>query len=103
MATNYLTPLYVVLRREPCCSRPAFRYGGQSRLPYMKTSPLLRYILMLMLLAGAVPASTSLQGSFTQDDDVQYVVFVLLSSGDVTLRTWSYAGGVDVDGVLIPP
>ena len=44
----------------------------------------------------------SFQGTFASDDQVQLFSFTVGSSSAVTLRSWSYAGGVDAAGVTIP-
>jgi hypothetical protein len=61
-------------------------------------------ILLLGLLAAsaALADNFSFQGAFTADDNVQLFNFTVGSTSTVTLRTWSYAGGVDAAGVTIP-
>lgn len=58
-------------------------------------------LLALGLSAPAGAANFSFTGSFTQDDDVQLFTFVVGASSNVTLRTWSYAGGTNAAGSLI--
>jgi hypothetical protein len=49
----------------------------------------------------ASAASFSFQGSLTSDDQVQLFNFSVGSTSTVTLRTWSYAGGVNAAGATI--
>lgn len=61
--------------------------------------------LLLLGLLGASMAladNFSFQGTFTADDNVQLFNFTVGSTSTVTLQTWSYAGGVDAQGVTIP-
>jgi hypothetical protein len=45
----------------------------------------------------------SFTGSFSRDDDVQLFNFTVgATSNDVILRTWSYAGGTNAAGQVIP-
>lgn len=72
---------------------------------YLVRSLLRGSLAVLMLTAAASWASAdnfSFQGSFTADDNVQLFNFTVGASSTVTLRTWSYAGGVDAAGVTIP-
>jgi len=41
-------------------------------------------------------------GTFTSDDDRQLFNFSLASSGNVTLQTFSFAGGINGNGTVIP-
>lgn len=57
----------------------------------------------LAISATAVRAADfSFNGTFTQDDNVQLFNFTVGATSDVTLRTWSYAGGVDAAGQNVP-
>jgi hypothetical protein len=77
----------------------------------MKTPALPRYRKSLLVaacvlawVAGPNSASAtnfSFTGSFSHDDDVQLFTFTVGSPSDVTLLTWSYAGGTNADGDLI--
>lgn len=49
----------------------------------------------------ASAANFSFQGTFTRDDEVQLFTFSVGSTSTVTLRTWSYAGGVNAAGTTI--
>lgn len=51
--------------------------------------------------APAQAADFSFVGTFTQDDNVQLFNFVVGAPSSVTLRTWSYAGGVNAAGNTI--
>ena len=60
--------------------------------------------LAAALAAGAGPgiaAEFSFSGTFTDDDDVVVFDFVLGSAATVTLRSYSYAGGVQADGTVV--
>ncbi len=46
-------------------------------------------------------ANFSFTGSFTQDDNVQLITFNVGAPSTVTLRSWSYAGGVNAAGATI--
>jgi uncharacterized protein (TIGR03437 family) len=52
------------------------------------------------LLAAA--QGSSYTGSFAADDDKRSFYFSLTQSGTITLRTWSYAGGMNAAGATIP-
>jgi hypothetical protein len=59
----------------------------------------------LATLSMANPASAanfSFTGNFTRDDDVQVFGFSVGTTSTVTLRTWSYAGGTNSQGAVIP-
>jgi hypothetical protein len=49
----------------------------------------------------ASAANFSFQGTLTRDDEVQLFSFSVGSTSTVTLRTWSYAGGVNAAGTTI--
>ncbi len=51
---------------------------------------------------GAVPMDFSFTGNLANDDDVQLFNFSVASASNVTLRTWSYAGGTNAAGDVIP-
>ncbi|MEO1591099.1 MAG: DVUA0089 family protein [Cyanobacteria bacterium J06632_22] len=50
---------------------------------------------------AAVAVDFSFRGSFVQDDDIQLFDFSVGAFSDVTLRSYSYAGGVQADGTQI--
>jgi hypothetical protein len=56
----------------------------------------------LALGANSFALDFSFVGTFTQDDDVQLFNFTVGAPSLVTLRTWSYAGGTNAAGALIP-
>lgn len=70
--------------------------GGSLRFKPMKA-----ITLGVLLTSLASAANFSFQGTFTQDDQVQLFNFTVASTSTVTLRTWSYAGGVNAAGVTI--
>jgi hypothetical protein len=49
----------------------------------------------------AAASNFSFQGNFTQDDNVQLFNFVVGAPSNVTLRAWSYAGGINANGDVI--
>jgi hypothetical protein len=64
----------------------------------------MKKILFSMLLLSSVTvnaASLSFAGNLANDDDVQLFNFSISSPSDVTLRTWSYAGGINANGEII--
>jgi PEP-CTERM motif len=54
------------------------------------------------LTLGVASASSSFQGTFLTDDQVQFFSFTLASTATVTLQTFSYAGGTNANSVVIP-
>jgi len=59
--------------------------------------------LLVLLCAGtgsAVPLSYV--GAFNQDDAVQYLFFNVAAPGTVTIQTWSFGGGTNSAGQVIP-
>ena len=59
-------------------------------------------LLALMSLAGGAQATNlSFTGAFNYDNDVQQFTFTVFAKQNVTLRSWSYAGGVNAKGVTI--
>lgn len=59
-------------------------------------------ICALCLLANsAAAADFSFTGSFSADDDVQLFAFTADGASTVTLRTYSYAGGVQANGNVV--
>lgn len=54
------------------------------------------------ILAGSAwGANFSFTGALSQDDNVQSFLFSVGAPSNVTLRTWSYAGGTNAAGTLI--
>ncbi len=51
---------------------------------------------------GAIPMDFSFTGNLANDDDVQLFNFSVAAASNVTLRTWSYAGGTNAAGAVIP-
>ena len=60
-------------------------------------------IAATVLATSSLPAlgNLSLSGNLAGDNDVAFFTFALASTSDVTLRTWSYAGGTNALGNLI--
>lgn len=64
----------------------------------------LAIVTYLAVCAAAAPAAIISQtGSFAADDDVAFFNFTLSAPATVTLRTFSYGGGANGAGMLIPP
>jgi len=57
--------------------------------------------LSLVAASFASAANFSFQGTLTRDDEVQLFTISVGSTSNVTLRTWSYAGGVNAAGTTI--
>jgi hypothetical protein len=57
--------------------------------------------LTIVAASLASAADFSFQGNLTRDDEVQLFNFTVGSTSNVTLRTWSYAGGVNAAGTTI--
>jgi uncharacterized protein (TIGR03437 family) len=60
-------------------------------------------LLTGILTTSAFAANFSYSGNFLRDDDKRLIYFSVSQPGDVTIRTWSYAGGVNAAGTQIPP
>ena len=67
-----------------------------------------RFLKAALAAASLVLASTSMQaanlsftGTLNDDNDLRLFTFTLAADSDVTLRTWSYAGGLNAAGSLI--
>jgi hypothetical protein len=63
-----------------------------------------RFSVLAVLLAGvtASAASFSYLGNFTNDNDVKFVNFNVLTDTTVTLQTFGYGGGINANGDVIP-
>lgn len=64
----------------------------------------LKHLVAVALLGSASlaqAANLSFTGNFTYDNDVQRFTFTLSEASTVTLRSWSYAGGVNAAGETI--
>jgi hypothetical protein len=60
-------------------------------------------IVFLLMIAAARATSISFTGTFAHDTDLATFTFTLLSpTAGVALRTWSYAGGTNAAGDVIP-
>ena len=59
-------------------------------------------VLFALSAPPAMAADYSFTGGFNQDDNVQLFNFAVGAQSDVTLRTWSYAGGTNAAGQVIP-
>ena len=65
-----------------------------------------KLLLLALSLAVVVPTakadSFSFTGNFTVDDQLQLFHFTIGTTFDVVFQTWSWAGGVNADGMTIP-
>ncbi len=52
-------------------------------------------------LCTAQAADFSFAGTFQSDDDVRFFPFVVGAASNVTLRSYSYAGGVQANGTIV--
>lgn len=62
-------------------------------------------VLLATAVVAPLPADAanlSFTGTFNRDDDVQLFTFSTTVESTITLRTWSYAGGVNSAGTAIP-
>jgi hypothetical protein len=66
----------------------------------------LAVLAVVAALALAPPSahgsSFSFTGTFSHDDDVRQITFDVGAPSMVTLRTWSYAGGTNAAGTVVP-
>jgi uncharacterized protein (TIGR03437 family) len=64
-------------------------------------SPILLLCALVALIVPALGADFSFIGAFAQDDERRQFTFTLIQPGNVLIRTWSYAGGVNSAGTQI--
>lgn len=65
-------------------------------------APLLAAMVSILFMSGVKAENFSFMGSFAQDDEVQsFAAFTVGTSSVVTLRTLSYAGGVNASSQII--
>lgn len=67
----------------------------------MKLKKLGVLLALCGLMASASATDFSFTGQFQHDNDVQLFTFVVGATSDVSLRSWSYAGGVNAAGQAI--
>jgi hypothetical protein len=58
-------------------------------------------LALAVFATGAQATDLSFTGAFSHDNDVQSFTFTVNSTSTVTLRSWSYAGGVNAQGNTI--
>ena len=58
-------------------------------------------LALAVCATGAQATNLSFTGVFSHDNDVQSFTFTVNSASTVTLRSWSYAGGVNAHGDTI--
>lgn len=59
------------------------------------------FVFVILSCGSAFALNYSFAGNFVYDDDVQMFSFRLDTQSDVTLKTYSYAGGTDAAGNII--
>jgi hypothetical protein len=67
----------------------------------MRFKPAAALLALTVFATGAQATDLSFMGNFNHDNDVQQFTFTVSSTSSVTLRTWSYAGGVNANGDTI--
>jgi hypothetical protein len=60
------------------------------------------FLIVPLAFHQARAGTFSFTGTFAEDDDVQLFDFSVGSTSDVILRSWSYAGGTNAAGQVIP-
>jgi hypothetical protein len=67
----------------------------------MKLKTVAGLLALAVFMNGAQAAGLSFTGAFNHDNDVQRFTFTVSGTSTVTLRSWSYAGGVNALGDTI--
>ena len=67
----------------------------------MKLKTIASILALSLTMAAASAADFSFTGDFTHDNDVQQFNFTVGAMSSVSLRSWSYAGGVNAAGASI--
>lgn len=67
----------------------------------MKLKIVAGMLALVAFMAGAQATNLSFTGAFNHDNDVQRFTFTVSGKSSVTLRSWSYAGGVNAFGDTI--
>ena len=67
----------------------------------MKLKTVAGLLPLAVFMTGAQAADLSFTGAFNHDNDVQRFTFTVSGTSTVTLRSWSYAGGVNALGDTI--
>lgn len=67
----------------------------------MKTTIITAVLAACACMASANAANLSYVGQFTKDNDVALFTFTVPTQQTVTIKTWSYAGGVNAAGQTI--
>src|ERR1700728_2383592 len=70
-------------------------FAGTDLKPIRLAAALVVFAGMAAVQLSAGPSGVSYQGSFAADDDKKDFFFTLSASGSVTIRTFSYGGGVN--------
>jgi hypothetical protein len=66
----------------------------------LKTAILLAVAMLAPLVSAA--STLSFNGAFGQDESLEWFRVTMNAPGALTVRTWSFAGGVNADGTTIP-
>ena len=67
----------------------------------MRFKPAVAMLALAVFATGAQATDLSFTGNFNHDNDVQQFTFTVSSTSSVSLRSWSYAGGVNANGDTI--
>ncbi len=77
--------------------------GQPSRLPWtLLSAGVIALAVNMLALSPARAGGVSYTGTFNFDNDVQLLPFTIATTSDVTIETWSYAGGTNYAGQVIP-
>jgi hypothetical protein len=60
------------------------------------------WVAVLCFSSFAFASNFSFQGNFILDNDLQEFLFTIANPGTVTMQTWSFAGGTNANGTIIP-
>src|ERR1041384_7249103 len=63
---------------------------------------LLASLASLTWCGTSLAATASYRGSLSQEADVRLIPFSLDAAAEVSIRTFSYAGGMQADGTAVP-
>ena len=67
----------------------------------MRFKPAAAVLALAVFATGAQATDLSFTGNFNHDNDVQQFTFTVSSTSSVSLRSWSYAGGMNANGDTI--
>lgn len=67
----------------------------------MRFKPAAAVLTLAVFATGAQATDLCFTGNFNHDNDVQQFTFTVSSTSSVSLRSWSYAGGMNANGDTI--